>query len=159
MKKLSIVFLCAIFATFTSCEKDSENTTSKKELISSGSWKFVGMEFDPPQLIEIVQNGITTEILTSDLYSISQECAIDDILFFNSDETLLRESNLICGPEDQTINGSWNFNEDKTQIIMEESGNQHEMTIDRLTETNLDLSILFEGSGYSYTFSWLLEKK
>ena len=139
-----IAILACTIPLFQSCGDDEGGASkTKMELLTTGSWKAVSIELDPPFF------GV------SDLLSTNDECEKDDLLFFNSDLTGSQDEGATkCDENDpQSMPFTWAFSDSETKLIYD----GRELTIDKLDENRLEGTTTIDSEdlggipGFSFT--------
>jgi hypothetical protein len=149
IKRPQLLFLPAcFFVVVVSCQKDENknvnNTTkSKTELLTAGTWKYIGATINP----EYDYYGDGT--LTTDIFSIMKDCEKDDFEVYKTSGTWeYNEGPSKCDPSyPQIFSLTWNFVDNEGKLIL--GGVDH--TILELTATTLKLRYTFEDAGVIYT--------
>jgi hypothetical protein len=118
MKKL-FLFALAV-ASLSACKKDSENTPSKPDLLTSKNWRITA--FTATSTTTYPSGTPTTS--TSDEYAKLLACEKDDFLKFNTDKTLIEdEGPSKCSSADpQRTTSQWEFNNDQTRLLITSTG-------------------------------------
>jgi hypothetical protein len=117
MKKLFLFALTV--ASLSACKKDSENTPSKTDLLTSKKWRVTSFT-----ATYSTSGGGAPTTNTVDQYAQTPACSKDDFYKFNSDKTLiLDEGATKCGTSDpQTTAFTWDLNSDQTKLFINASG-------------------------------------
>jgi hypothetical protein len=145
--RLLLLFAC-IFITVVSCQKDEDNdnsstTKSKTELLTAGTWKYIGATINP----EYDYYGDGT--LTTDIFSIMKDCEKDDFEVYKTNGTWeYNEGPSKCDPSyPQIFSLPWNFADNETRLML--GGDEH--LILELSANRLKLKYSFEDAGVIYT--------
>ncbi len=110
MKILFVGIACFSILAFTSCEKDSDDSLTKSEILTANDWQLNGATVDPP----VSLNG-TPE---SNLFLFLQECNKDDEWRFEADGSFREIYNVTCGGQGDHFSATWNLNDDESKIII-----------------------------------------
>ncbi len=141
MKQSRIVlglFALVIAFSISSC-KDDDVTPSKTEILTSKSaWKITGS----------TSNGV-------DDFSTWSDCNKDDLLKFSKDGKLtVDEGSTKCDQDDdQTVTGTWVFQEGETKLKFTFDGDDEIYTIDELNTSSMKISYSYSDNinGVSFT--------
>ena len=143
-----LFLLACFFVVVVSCQKDENkndnNTTkSKTELLTTGTWKYIGATINPAY--DYYGDGT----LTTDIFSIMKDCEKDDFEVYKTNGTWeYNEGPSKCDPSyPQIFSLPWNFADNESKLIL--GGVEH--TILELTATKLKLRYPVEDSGVIYT--------
>lgn len=129
MKKLFLFALAA--ASLSACKKDSDNTPSRTELLTSRKWRITAFTVNTTSSIV----GGTPSSMTIDQYALQLACEKDDFYQFNTDKTMKQEE----GPTQcstsptQTTVFNWDFNSDQSKLILTLRGSSSP-TLDDIVE-------------------------
>jgi hypothetical protein len=149
IKCLQLLFLLAcFFVVVVSCQKDENkndnNTTkSKTELLTAGTWKYIGATISPAY--DYYGDGT----LTTDIFSIMKDCEKDDFEVYKTNGTWeYNEGPSKCDPSyPQIFSLSWNFADNEAKLML--GGDEH--SILELSVNRLKLKYSFEDAGVVYT--------
>lgn len=144
MKKWA--FLLSVF--LFSCKGDPEIILNNTELLTRTDWRVESGNISPPQ------NG------SSDYFDLVGECARDDIYTFNRNFSLLIDDNLVLCDTVQSIRGSWSFNTEETQLLINRTDFPFPLlfNITVLNEETMILefdSLLIEAVGFSMNLKFI----
>jgi hypothetical protein len=149
IKCLQLLFLLAcFFVVVVSCQKDENkndnNTTkSKTELLTAGTWKYIGATISPAY--DYYGDGT----LTTDIFSIMKDCEKDDFEVYKTNGTWeYNEGPSKCDPSyPQIFSLPWNFADNEAKLML--GGDEH--SILELSVNRLKLKYSFEDAGVVYT--------
>jgi hypothetical protein len=141
-------FLCpliigAFFTINLSCQKSSGGSAkTRKELLTSGSWKVSAVTVNPP----VDYNGDGTD--DTDIFALWEQCLKDDVTTFKADGTAKADEGATkCDPNDpQTSSLTWSLNSDDTKLTID----TEQYTIVELTSSKIVLSIEQVDNGKTY---------
>jgi hypothetical protein len=122
----SLLISTVFFSLLTiSCSKKDSSVVSKKELLTSGSWKLAAVTADEDA------NG-TYEI---DKFATFSNCYKDNYYTFGNNGVLeLNEGATKCNPGDtQTLSGTWQLTQNETHLMI----NSDEWELVELTSSTL----------------------
>jgi len=116
MKKL-FLFALAV-ASLSACKKDSENTPSKTELLTSRKWQITGTA--TITTTAITGNNPSTTSTKVDYFPQRRACEKDDVFKFNTDNTMVSdEGPTKCSPSAaQLYTSNWRFNSNQTKLTL-----------------------------------------
>ncbi len=133
LKGLAFLSALTLVFTFGSCKKDSEDeptSVSKTGLLTSSGW--------------VISSGTMTWFgQTISITDSMDPCEKDDIMNFKSDKTILYDAGALkCDPsEPQTENGgSWAFENNETELVVNEGGDITSFDIVTLSSTTLKIT-------------------
>ncbi|HZK08665.1 MAG TPA: lipocalin family protein [Bacteroidales bacterium] len=130
-----LLLLMGGLVTFSSCKKDDDDSPSKTKMISGKKFFAKAMKIEP---------GVSTPggVTITDLYPFLLDCVKDNYTTFSENGTFIDDEGATkCEPGDpQTINGTWEFMNDETQL-KQTYGNEYQIyNIVELTNSVLKLS-------------------
>lgn len=141
IQKISFILLSLAVFSFTSCNKNDNETPEPKPTTAEllmGSWLTTK--------IEVRSDGVTT-----DATSFLDPCEVDDLMIFEKDGVFkFDEGATKCDDADpQTTTGSWKLISNDKKITITEDGVPQKLTIIRVNNTELQMSIVedFTGNG------------
>jgi hypothetical protein len=117
MKKLFLIMLAV--ASLGACKKDSENTPSKTDLLTSKKWRVTAYS-----ATYTASGGSAPITTTVDQYAQTTAYSKDDFYKFNTDKTLTVDE----GPtkystsSPQTTAYTWDFNSGQTKLLISPVG-------------------------------------
>lgn len=130
-----LLLLMGGMVAISSCKKDDDDSPSKTKLISGKNFYVKSMKIDP---------GVSTPagITVTDLFPFTADCVKDNFITYNENGTFVEDEGASkCEPGDpQTINGTWEFLSDETQLMMTYDTLYQLYNLDHLTNTILKLS-------------------
>jgi len=143
MKKI-LLFIAVSAFCFTACKKNDTSSppTTKKDILTSGSWKLTAVVSD--------EDGDGT--YEFDDYKEFEACFIDNSYTFKSDYTLIFDEGASkCEDTDpQSFTSSWSLTNNDTNLVIESDT----YVIQELTSTKLVAKLTYGGPGSSLvTFS------
>lgn len=117
MKKLFLLLLTV--ASLSACKKDSENTPSQTDLLTSKKWRVTAFS-----ATYTTSGGGAPTTNTVDQYAQTPACSKDDFYKFNTDKTLiLDEGATKCSiSSSQTTAFTWDFNSGQTKLLITPAG-------------------------------------
>lgn len=135
------VVAIAFLTTMGSCKKDDDDdnnggsgtSVSKAGLLTSGGWIATSFEVTFP-----------APIGTIDQYAMMDACEKDDILYFNSDKTILDDEGATkCDPSDpQSMSGgTWELTDNDTKLAINDDGDIFDLDIISLTADVMSIEI------------------
>ncbi len=154
MKKLILGLACFSALTFTSCEKDSDDTKTKTEMITSHGWTMTGLDVEPG--IDMFVDG--TWLPVTDVFLQMNDCSKDNEVIFNANGTLIEETNSKCHPaEPATYTGTWSFNSDETRLVLN-TDESIDYKLELLDDNNLVVSYTENDEGVNVEFTMEFSK-
>jgi hypothetical protein len=152
MRKLLLLSCTLLLVTFA-CKKEEtqEETKSKQEYLTTGTWRLVGFTINPG----IVIGGTNV----TDFYSGLPACEKDDFQqFFANGSAVTDEGPSKCDPSNAQLDTfAWEFNPTQSQIIFDKN---EPYEIVSLNKSNFNLKRVVDGStifggisGQNYTVS------
>lgn len=139
MKKFNFLLVVMLLlmgglVTISSCKKD-DDSPSKTKMISGKNFYVKSMKIDPPVTS-------VTGVTVTDLYPFTPDCVKDNFITYNENGTFVEDEGASkCEPGDpQTINGTWEFLSDETQLMMTYDTLYQLYNLDHLTNSILKLS-------------------
>jgi len=113
MKNYLLLLAVAGAFTFTACNDDDEDVQSKKEMITSKTWKLTTRS----QVVTDSTGNSTTD-------NTIDACEMDDTYKFTSDNNFIRDEGATkCDPTDpQTETGTWALTDNDTKFTITSSG-------------------------------------
>jgi hypothetical protein len=151
MKKLFLFAL--VVSTLSACKKDSENSPSKTDLLTSKKWRITA-ETETSTVTTTGSAPITT---TSNQYATTPACEKDNFTQFSTNKTFVEDEGASkCDPNDpQTTSGTWDLPGDQTKLIVGTSGvpGTNDFEVLELTSSTLRLrdSYSYSSSGITYS--------
>jgi len=144
MKKLFLIALAV--SSLSACKKDSENSPSKTDLLTSKKWRITADTETSTTTI----TGSAPVTTTTNQYATTAACEKDNYTQFNNNKTLvLDEGASKCSSNDpQQTTGTWDLSSDQTKLTVGVSGTTGTNTLDVL---ELTASTLRLRQSYSYT--------
>jgi hypothetical protein len=113
------LFLAGVVA-LSACKKDSENTPSKADLLTSKNWRVSAQTSTSTTTI----TGGSTSTNTTNVYATTQACEKDNFYKFNTDKTLIEDEGASkCSSSALQITTlKWDFNSDQTKLLITSNG-------------------------------------
>ncbi len=161
MKKFLGLLLIASLTLTVGCKDDEGDTPTTKEktktdLATEAEWRVNGGTIVPSITIDIMGNVITVDnfwdLLAYQGGGTVQDCDKDNLMFLRTDSTvLLDEGPTKCDMNDPQSEdgGLWYFVENETKMKFssfpfDPTGAPQTLDIETLTESNLDLHMVYE---------------
>lgn len=157
--KIIYLLIISLVAILFSCTKDNDTTdifTSKKDLLTTGTWILTNVTSEPP--IDWDYDGNEE----SNIYDVMDNCDKDDLFIFNTNDTYRLEiGETACNGQSNPIeSGGWAFNNDQTEINLSPTQiPDYKIVISQLTSSTFTYTQNIQLDSNTYIFTYTYSKQ